>query len=260
MRPPILAHTIALRNCLARRFGLGLVCLLCVSILAPRLTAQNQTSTLTPAAPGLDRIHDSEQWAEIERHLPDPATATAQTLEQQGDILRARRFLDDAMNYYRFALARGGNVPSIMNKLGLTELEMRNVELARSYFQRVVKLDRKDGEAWNNLGAVEFVDGQPQTAISHYKRAIKLQKRQAVYHANLATAYVGVKDYNGARREIAEALKLDPRDLRYAGRLWRGGGARVDVGGPGAFQFRDGEDVRAQWPGGANAALAGDGS
>jgi tetratricopeptide (TPR) repeat protein len=75
----------------------------------------------------------------------------------------------------------------------------------------VVKLDRKDAEAWNNLGAVEFVDGQPVVAISHYKRAIKLEKREAVYHSNLATAYIGVKDYSGARREIAVALQIDPR-------------------------------------------------
>jgi tetratricopeptide (TPR) repeat protein len=166
-------------------------------------------------------MHQSDQWKEIERHLPDPVTASAETLEQQGDILRARRFPEDAMDYYRYALARGGNLPSIMNKLGLTELEMRNIELARSYFQRVVKLDRKYAEAWNNLGAVEFLDGQPMAAISRYKRAIKLEKREAVYHSNLATAYIGSKDYSGARREIAAALELDPRvfdrDIGFGG-------------------------------------------
>ena len=218
MRPPILTHSIAIKSCLARALALGLLALLCASWLAPRLTAQDQapsnqapSSTSAPAAPVRDRMHDTDQWAEIQRHLPNPATATAQSLEQQGDILRARRFLEDAMDYYRYALTRGGSAPSIMNKLGLTELEMKNVELARSYFQRVVKLDRKDGEAWNNLGAVEFVDGQPLTAISHYKRAIKLQKHEAVYHANLATAYFGVKDYSSARRELMEALKIDPQ-------------------------------------------------
>ena len=211
MRPPVPVHTIHFRNCLARAAARGLC--LCTPWLAPRLAAQDgvSTSASTPAISTRDEMHQSDQWKEIERHLPNPVTATAQTLEQQGDILRARRFPEDAMDYYRYALARGGNVPSIMNKLGLTELEMRNIELARSYFQRVVKLDRKDAEAWNNLGAVEFVDGQPVVAISHYKRAIKLEKREAVYHSNLATAYVSVKDYSGARREIALALQIDPR-------------------------------------------------
>jgi tetratricopeptide (TPR) repeat protein len=155
-------------------------------------------------------MHQSEQWEEIKRHLPDPATATPQVLELQADILRARRFPEDAMDYYKFALDRGGNAEPLLNKLGLSELEMRNIQLARVYFQRVVKMNRKDSEAWNNLGAVEFVDGLTGPAISDYKKAIKLDKQSAIYHANLANAYFETKSYGPARKEIAIALKLDP--------------------------------------------------
>jgi tetratricopeptide (TPR) repeat protein len=158
-----------------------------------------------------DRMHDSEQWKEIERHLPDAKTATPKVLEQEADILRARRFPDDALDYYKYAIDRGGNVPALMNKMGLTELEMKNTELARSYFQRVVKIDRKNAEAWNNLGAVEFIDGQPGSAARNYKRAIKIKKTEAIFHANLANAYFGTKNYKGARTELATALKLDPQ-------------------------------------------------
>jgi tetratricopeptide (TPR) repeat protein len=88
---------------------------------------------------------------------------------------------------------------------------MRNIELARAYFQRAVRLNRKDAEAWNNLGAVEYIDHTSQKALSDYKRAIKLDQRQAVYHANLATAYFDLKDFGGARRQMSAALKLDPK-------------------------------------------------
>jgi tetratricopeptide (TPR) repeat protein len=132
-------------------------------------------------------------------------------LEEQADILRARRFPEDAMDYYRFAIDRGGDQTKLLNKIGLSELELRNVQLARVYFQRVVKMDRKDAEGWNNLGAVEFVDGKKSSALSDYKRAIKIDKHQAVFHANLANAYFDTKDYRGARREIAAALELDPK-------------------------------------------------
>jgi len=186
---------------------LGVACLCFSTLASPRLGAQGQISPLSSR----DRIHQSEQWIEVERHLPNPATASPQALEQQADILRARRFPEDALDFYKYALARGGNVPALMNKLGLTELEMKNIELARSYFQRVVKLNKKDGEAWNNLCAVEFLDGQNQGAVSDYKKAIKLEKHQAIFHANLANAYFETKNYGGARREIAEALKLDPQ-------------------------------------------------
>jgi tetratricopeptide (TPR) repeat protein len=156
-------------------------------------------------------MHQSEQWLAIEKHLPNPATASAKDLEMQADILRARRFPEDAMDYYRYALARGGNAASLTNKLGLTELEMRNVQLARAYFQRAVKLSKKDAEAWNNLGAVEYLDGASVNAVSDYKKAVKLDKRQAVFHANLATVYFERKDYASARREITAAMKLDPQ-------------------------------------------------
>jgi tetratricopeptide (TPR) repeat protein len=156
------------------------------------------------------RAHDSVQWRQIEQHLPDPRTATAQTLEQQADILRARRFPEDAMDFYKYAMDRGAKVPQVLNKLGLTELEMKNVELARMYFRRSVKMDPKNADAWNNLGAVEYVDRGNTSAIGDYKHAIKLDKHQAVFHANLATAYFEVQNYKGARREMAAALKLDP--------------------------------------------------
>ena len=136
-------------------------------------------------------------------------------LEQQADILRARRFPDDALDYYKYAVDRGGNAVALMNKMGLTELEMKNTELARAYFQRVVKMDRKNAEAWNNLGAVEFIDGQAGTAAGNYKRAIKIKKNEAVFHANLANAYFGTKNYKGARRELATALKLDPQVFEH---------------------------------------------
>jgi tetratricopeptide (TPR) repeat protein len=198
------ARTIAIEIPLACSLAL---CVFAASSLPPRIIAQN----LSSPSSARERMHQSDQWEQIQQHLPDPATATPQALEQQADILRARRFPDDAMDFYKSALARGGNVPSILNKLGLIELEMKNLKLARAYFQRVVKISRKDAEAWNNLGAVEFLDGASGSAVSDYKRAIKLEKHEAVFHANLATAYFETKDYGGARRELAAALKIDPQ-------------------------------------------------
>jgi tetratricopeptide (TPR) repeat protein len=207
MRLSISTHPLVRLIFPADPFTLGLLCLSLAVLPARSTLAQGDASP----SPVRQRMKQSPQWAEIERHLPDPATATPQLLEMQGDILRARRFPDDAIDYYKYALARGGDTASLMNKLGLAELELRNVELARSYFQRVVKVSKKDPEAWNNLGAVEYVDGANADAVSDYKRAIKLDKHQAVYHANLSTAYFGRKDYKGARREMTEALKLDPK-------------------------------------------------
>jgi Flp pilus assembly protein TadD len=156
------------------------------------------------------RLHESDQWLDIQRHLPDPATASPKILEQQADILRARRFPEDALDFYRYALARGGDQAALTNKIGLTQLEMKNYQLAEAFFNRAVKLNKKNGEAWNNLGAAQFIGGSASRAISSYKHAIKLDKHAAVYHANLATAYFETKNFGGARKELATAMKLDP--------------------------------------------------
>lgn len=169
--------------------------------------------------------HEDQQWVLMQPHLPDPATASPARLEITADVLRARRFPESALDYYTYALKRGGGEAQILNKMGVTELEIGNHRLAREYFQRVVHLKRKNADAWNNLGAVEYLEGNNGSAISDYKRAIKLDKKSASFHSNLGTAYFQTKDFKRARKEFDTALKIDP-DLM------------VHRGGPGGVTMR----------------------
>jgi len=155
--------------------------------------------------------HESPDWKLIQPHLPDPATASVEMLEMQGDLLRVRRFPDDAIDYYNYALKRGGDPAALYNKIGITQMELGNASIARAYLQRVVKLRRKDPQAWNNMGAVEFMARDLNGAIQCYRHAIKLNKNYAVSHSNLGMAYVEKKDYDSAKAELLLALKLDPQ-------------------------------------------------
>lgn len=161
--------------------------------------------------------HQNPVWESVRTHLPDPGTASAAQLESAADVLRARRFLEDALDYYAFALSRGGEEAHLLNKLGVTQLELRNVAQARMYFQRVVKVQKKNPEGWNNLGAIEYLTGRYGNAISNYRRAIKYDKNSATYHSNLGTAYFDKKDFENARKEYDTALKLDPDMLNHHG-------------------------------------------
>lgn len=157
-----------------------------------------------------DLPHESPEWTTVASHLPDPNTATAAQLELAGDVLRARRFPEDARNYYQHALHHGGNEGRLMNKLGVTELELGNVPLARVYFQRVVKVQKENADGWNNLGAIEYLQRRYNAAVNDYKKAVKQEPTFAVYHSNLGTAYFGEHDFSSARAQYAQALKLDP--------------------------------------------------
>jgi tetratricopeptide (TPR) repeat protein len=155
--------------------------------------------------------HRDPQWESVRLHLPDPAIATEEQLETVADVLRARRFPEDALDYYLYALKRGGgNQVMLLNKIGVTQMELRHTAAARAYFQRAIQLQKKDAVAWNNLGAVEYMDGRFATAISDYSRAIKLNKTSAIYHSNLATALFEQKRYKDARAQFKIALQIDP--------------------------------------------------
>jgi tetratricopeptide (TPR) repeat protein len=161
--------------------------------------------------------HEDPQWPLIQAHLPDPATASGEKLETAADVLRARRFPENALNYYADALKRGASEIEILNKMGVTELEIGNHQVAREFFQRVVHLKRKNPDGWNNLGAVEYLEGENGSAISDYKKAIKLNKRSASFHSNLGTAYFQRKDFESARKEFDIALKIDPDLMLHRG-------------------------------------------
>ena len=156
------------------------------------------------------RRHDDPQWLIVRDHLPDPATASPKALEEQADLLRVRRFPEDALDYYGYAVKRGGSTSRLINKIGLTELELHNVVLAEGYFRQAIKFDRNSAQGWNNLAATEYLQRQYSSAVNDYKKAVKLESSTAVFHANLSTAYFETKDYKRARKQADEALKLDP--------------------------------------------------
>lgn len=172
-----------------------------------------------PAAPSYANAdpHASPEWALVAPHLPDPLSASPERLETAGDVLRARRFPEDALTFYKAAVLRGGNANRLLKKQGVLHLEMQHGVIARLSFQGAIKLNKKDPEAWNNLGAADFMLGNTHTAIGEYKRAVKLNRNSAIYHSNLALAYFEVRDARGARQELARAFAIDPDVLHHSG-------------------------------------------
>lgn len=194
------------------RFSVTLLCGISLGILPVALPAQflNKAPNTAETNATRELEHRSPDWAAIEKHLPDPATASAKALEMQADILRVRRFPEDALDYYGYALRHGAEPGLIYKKMGITHLELHNTDLARSFFQKAVKVNRNDAAAWNDLAAVEYLNREYAAAISTYKRSVKLDKNSAIYHSNLGMAYFDAKDFKNSRKEFAVALKLDP--------------------------------------------------
>ena len=153
--------------------------------------------------------HQSSDWLILAPHLVDLQTGSVKDLELDADVLRARRFEEDALEFYEAALARGGDKAELYNRLGVTELALRHPVAAQVWFKRLVALQPKEADAWNNLGAAEFFLANYRAALHDYLRAVKLQKTNAVFHANLATNYFELKDYESAQGQFGAAFRLD---------------------------------------------------
>lgn len=82
--------------------------------------------------------------------------------------------------------------------------------LAESHYQRLTKLDPRNGEAWHLLGVVAYQTGKVDKAISHYRRAVELRPRAAEMLNNLALALRAKGDLAGAAGEFARALQVRP--------------------------------------------------
>ena len=161
--------------------------------------------------------HLTEEWARVSPHLPDLKTASVDRLILAGDILRARRFPEDALDYYKQALRQGGDQGLILNRIGVTELELQHLVLAQINFKRVVKMQPKIADGWNNLGATEYLQRDYSKAIKDYKKAAHLDDGKASYRSNLGTAYFEVKNYKKARQQFEAALALDPEVFTRVG-------------------------------------------
>ncbi|SEG48632.1 Tetratricopeptide repeat-containing protein [Bryocella elongata] len=195
---------------LSTTFGLSM--LVVVALTATVAAAQKPAASTSPEERA--SLHSGPEWDSIAPHLPDPKTASAAQLELAGDVLRARRFPEDSLDYYEFAVQRGGEVTHLLNKMGIVRLELRQNELARELFLRVVRVNKKNSQAWNNLAVAEFTQSHYGSAIEDYRKAIHYDRRSGVYHANLAMAYFEKKDMEGAQTQLAAALKLDPTIMR----------------------------------------------
>lgn len=187
--------------------------LLTLALFAAAAGAHAQSAD-TPA--DRDLRHQSPQWLTVESHLPSAATGSAQELMTAGDVLRARRLPEDALDYYRFSLQRGGSAALLMNRIGITELELRRPSAARAAFKVVLALDKRNAESWNNLGAASYMLGDTRAALEDYRKAVKLDKQTAVFHSNLGTALFEGKDFEGAREQFAKAIKLDPTIFQHS--------------------------------------------
>jgi tetratricopeptide (TPR) repeat protein len=140
------------------------------------------------------------------------ASAPAQPLpaisaEMRCDIMMARKMYRDAVDCFK---AGGDNSAIMANKAGIAYHQLADLENARKYYERAIKLSPDYAEAINNLGTVYYARKSFRRAISQYRKALRIRPDSAAFLANLGTAYFARKEYALASSTYVEALRIDP--------------------------------------------------
>jgi tetratricopeptide (TPR) repeat protein len=140
--------------------------------------------------------------------VPNP-NASAQELEEQGDLLRAQKRFLDSLDFYKAAIAKQPSA-LLWNKEGMAYLLMQRNAGATKCFDRAIKLDNHAAEGYNNRGFMEYRKENYGKAIRYYQKALSLRPTDAVFHYNTGSAYFAMHDYKHAAQEYHAAYKLDP--------------------------------------------------
>lgn len=127
--------------------------------------------------------------------------------EMRGDIYMARKMYREAAETY---LTGPKDSAVLANKTGIAYHQLLELDTARKYYERAMKIDPKYAEAINNLGTVYYARKSFRRAIGEYKRALRLEPQSASIMSNLGTAYFARKNYKEAYALYEQALALDP--------------------------------------------------
>jgi tetratricopeptide (TPR) repeat protein len=175
------------------------------SLLFVTLVFQVQGSSTTAA--GFRPPADVRQPATTPAEAPKSITA-----EQRGDIFMARKMYREALETYK----SGPEDSAVLaNKIGIAYHQMLDLEDARKYYERAVKLRPTYAEAINNLGTVYYARKSYRRSITQYKKALRLTPDSASILSNLGTSYFARKNYELAFTTYQQALKLDPEVFEH---------------------------------------------
>jgi len=166
---------------------------------------------------------------QIHRVEPPSATATAKELERIGDALQADKDYLDGIDYYQAALGKDPQNAVLVNKIGISELEMHRYREAKKRFEQSVRIDKSYANAYANLGVVYYQQTSYSKSIRYYDKAISLDKDEAVFYNNRAASLFAKKEFEKASTDYAKALDLDPDIFERTG---RGGGVQARLPSP----------------------------
>src|SRR6185295_6999514 len=88
--------------------------------------------------------------------------------ELRGDIMMARKMYLDAIDFYK---VQANTNAVLANKAGIAYHQMGDLNNAKKYYEKAIKLDKNYPEPVNNLGTIHYARKSYGNAIKQYEKA-----------------------------------------------------------------------------------------
>jgi eukaryotic-like serine/threonine-protein kinase len=121
--------------------------------------------------------------------------------------------LDEAVAFYRAALALRPENPAVLNNLGNALYNQKKLNEAVTCYRKAIDLNPKAAFAHNNLGSALKDQGKFEEAIASYRQAITSDPKYAAAHNNLGWV---LKTQGKLKEAIASYHRAINSDPKYA--------------------------------------------
>src|SRR6058998_7519 len=133
----------------------------------------------------------------------------AVTATNAGTALQSEHRIDEAIAYYRRAIATQPDYAPAYNNLGTALREQKRIDEAVASYQQALELQPEFATAHFNLANVLIEQGNPAAALDHFERALRMEPPSADVHSNLGIALALSGRVDEALHEFRQAIDLD---------------------------------------------------
>jgi tetratricopeptide (TPR) repeat protein len=133
-------------------------------------------------------------------------------LNNLGYALAGEKKYAEAIPYYEAALRVRPDQVEVHNNLGNAFADTGKIDEAIKQYTFVLQQNPEHADAHNNLGIALAMQGKLDEAVSHFHEAIKYKPGYASAHSNLGNAFAAQHKLDQAVSEYQESLRLNPSD------------------------------------------------
>ncbi len=128
-----------------------------------------------------------------------------------GNALAQAKKSEEAVGYYRAALAVRPGTVAVYNNIGLVLRDQGKGAEAATEYRTAIALDPKYALPHNNIGLVLAAQGKGEEAAAEYRKAIALDPKLALPHNNIGLVLAAQGKGEEAAAEYRKAIALDPK-------------------------------------------------